>query len=348
MSTRLRRSATSAILLLSVLPLGAKTAPTAPRYTVVDLGAGPGSSPTCVSAEGHVSGRYFAAGERRAFLWQDGVFTDIDALGGVAQASAVDSFGVVVGYAVDGEGVQRAVRVEDGILTDLGMLQGGEAANANDLNDLGWIVGMSQRRFGNDVWQRAALWRDGEIVDLGTFGGEYAEANAVNAAGQVVGWAWYPLPDRRQRAFLWSEGDGLLDLGSLGGGTSTALDLNDHGAVVGSSSTADPDQPYHPFLWTAAGGMVDLGAPPDSFQAAATAINDSGQIVGFAVIIDEDLRIEPLLWSRGARYLLNGRLEPGSGWTVVEAEDINDRGEIAASARSLAGSYRAVLLVPVR
>jgi uncharacterized membrane protein len=36
---------------------------------------------------------------------------------------------------------------------------------------------------------RAALWKDGDITDLGTFGGNNSCAGAINNRGQVVGGA---------------------------------------------------------------------------------------------------------------------------------------------------------------
>ena len=43
---------------------------------------------------------------------------------------------------------------------------------------------------------------------------------------------------------------------------------------------------------------------------------------------------------------LNDLIDPGSGWTIVEANGITNRGEIVGTARSAAGATRAVLLRP--
>ncbi|CAG0978341.1 hypothetical protein PHYC_01626 [Phycisphaerales bacterium] len=319
----------------------------APRFAVADLGTTQGSSPTGISDAGHVSGLYFAAdGQRRGFLWDDGVVSDIGTLGDIAQALAVNDSGVVVGYSVDTQGRQRAVRVAGGVMSDLGVLHGGVHASANGINDLGWIAGMSQRRIGNDTFQRAALWRDGSVIDLGTFGGEYSEANAVNNAGQVVGWAWYPLPTRRPHAFLWSDSTGMIDLGTLGGYTSFAADINDLGAVVGSSNVLPANGASHAFMWTARDGMIDLGTVPGADESSAAAINNRGQVVGYSFLPIE-CRFEPFLWENGELQPLNELIDPDSGWNVVSVGDINDRGEIAAIARQGQQPYHAVVLVPI-
>ena len=334
----------TASLCVAALQAQQSAADRAVRYDVVDLGLSPGSSPTGLSKTGHVTGHYFATGGlRRGFLWDGAVLSDIGTLGGIAQSSAVSGFGVVVGYSVDLQNRQRAIRVQNGVMTDLGTLHGGTHAAANDVNDAGWIVGMSERRQGNQTWQRAALWRNGTVQDLGTFGGEYSEAIAVNGVGQVVGWAWYPPPNRLMRAFVWSQGSGMLDLGTLGGSTSVALDVNDLGAVVGSANVASGAS--HAFVWTPQGGMMDLGVPAGTDESFARAINNVGQIIG-SCFLPIECRVEPLLWDHGVLHRLNDLIDPASGWTIVEASDIEDTGVIAATARQ-GGAYRPVLLVPL-
>ncbi|HZN41082.1 MAG TPA: hypothetical protein VFD82_19905 [Planctomycetota bacterium] len=345
--SRFHAASTLALASLCVAALPAqqtlRIADLAVRYDVVDLGLSPGSNPTGLSNSGHLTGLYFATGgQRRAFLFGGGLLSDIGTLGGIAQSSAVSDLGVVVGYSVDLQNRQRAIRVQNGVMTDLGTLHNGTHAAANDVNNAGWIVGMSERRQGNETWQRAALWRNGTVQDLGTFGGEYSEAKAVNEAGQVVGWAWYPPPNRLMRAFVWSSGAGMVDLGTLGGSTSVALDVNDLGVVVGSANVAGGAS--HAFVWTSQGGMMDLGVPAGTDESFAVAINNAGQILG-SCFLPLECRVEPLLWEKGVLYRLNDLIDPASGWTIVEAADIDDSGVIAATARQ-GGAYLPVLLVP--
>jgi probable HAF family extracellular repeat protein len=84
----------------------------------------------------------------------------------------------------------------------------------------------------------AVLWRDGEIIDLGTLGGTISQAHAINDRGQVVGSSATGFQDR---PFLWEDGrmtdlTAFVDpaLGATGGG---AFRINERGQVLGMVST---------------------------------------------------------------------------------------------------------------
>ena len=116
----------------------------------------------------------------------------------------------------------------------------------------------------------AVLWKDGEIVNLGTIEGGYeSNAFAVNDRGQVAGVFLNTIPDSfspfglQVRAFLWQNGV-MEDLGTLGGPEASAYFMNERGQVAGTSfinSIPNPDTgipTLDPFLW-ADGKMIDLG-----------------------------------------------------------------------------------------
>jgi hypothetical protein len=84
--------------------------------------------------------------------------------------------------------------------------------------------------------------------------------------------------------------------------------------------------------------------PAGTDESFARAINNVGQILG-SCFLQLECRVEPLLWEHGVLHRLNDLIDPASGWTIVEAADIDDNGVIAATARQ-SGAYRPVLLVP--
>src|SRR5262245_60053990 len=105
-----------------------------------------------------------------------GQMLDLGTLGGGgSEAFGINDLGQVVGQSETGRGHRelhafvwtRGAR--DGVkgnreMKDLGTL-GGDASQANDINDLGEIVGLSETPDGE---VHAALWSDGAIIDLGT------------------------------------------------------------------------------------------------------------------------------------------------------------------------------------
>jgi probable HAF family extracellular repeat protein len=115
-----------------------------------------------------------------------------------------------------------------------------------------------------------------------------------------------------------------------------ARDINIRGQVVGVSST-------HAFR-TAPNRPINR-ATDDLGPGEARAINDWGWAVGRWQVGN---RPTGATLSDGARsYDLNGLIEPGMGWTLSDARDINNRGQIIAEAEHPDRGRRGVLLDPV-
>src|SRR5436309_13109347 len=68
----------------------------------------------------------------------------------------------------------HAFRWQDGVLTDLGTLPGGDRSQAISINARGWIAGGSKTGefdpLTGGLQFHGVLWKDGEIIDLGTLG----------------------------------------------------------------------------------------------------------------------------------------------------------------------------------
>src|SRR5437660_1060354 len=77
----------------------------------------------------------------------------------------------------------------------------GECYNsgANDINANGVVTGISQDGAINPITGLlefdTVVWKDGQIINLGTFGGNWSYANATNNRGQVAGFALNTTPD---------------------------------------------------------------------------------------------------------------------------------------------------------
>ena len=173
----------------------------------------------------------------RAFLWDDGVVTDLGTLGGaMSRALSINESGEVVGSAETADNQTHAFLWRDGVMTDLGTF-GGSFSGANDINDARQVVGEAETADGE---RHAFLWENGEMIDLGKPpDASSSGANAINSSGEVVGYSSY-IGQEPSRAFLWRDGE-MIDLNSLlpadcGWVLDDARAINDAGQIVGTGS----------------------------------------------------------------------------------------------------------------
>ena len=72
--------------------------------------------------------------------------------------------------------------------------------------------------------------------------------------------------------------------------------------------------------------MKDLGVLPGRTLSIAWDINNADQVVGFSE--GEGVVPHPFLYSGGVMRDLNTLIPPNSGWELLEALEINDKGHI--------------------
>lgn len=97
--------------------------------------------------------------------------------------------------------------------------------------------------------------------------------------------------------------------------------------------------------------MVDIGTLPGYQNSVATAINNSSLVVGYAWLPateGEPFRRAFLYDARdGVLTDLNDLLPEGSAWSLVDALDINDAGQIVGRGL-IRGEMHGFLLTPVQ
>jgi probable HAF family extracellular repeat protein len=257
-----------------------------------------------------------------------------------------------------GSNVTHSFAWQDGVVADLGSLGGADfCSDPLWVNDRGEIVGASEDGQIDPVFgfhrARAVLWRDGEIIDLGSLGGGEVLASSINNHGQIVGFSTNTIPDPycffgtvQVRVFLWQHGQ-MQDLGTLGGNCATTgpIDvagnpINDKGQIVGGSTTSSIPNPitgippWDPFLWEEGTGMIDLGTLGGVY-GGAQGINNRGQVIGQSSIAADpgacngfpdngNDNCHPFLWDHGTLIDLNTSSMGGNPNYVAAIDDAGD------------------------
>jgi probable HAF family extracellular repeat protein len=135
----------------------------------------------------------------------------------------------------------------------------------------------------------------------------------------------------------------MQDLGTLGGTRSSAFEGNLSGQIAGGSTMSTSGSFFHAFLWER-GKMIDLKTLVES-ESLARAINAYAQVVGHSTI-KGNKATHAFIWEAGKMMDLNKLIPDNSGWKLIIAHDINDKGQIVGEG-IFNGETRAFLLNPV-
>ena len=304
-------------------------------------------------------------------VWQGATMTDMGTFFGGYDtwAIAVNSRGEIAGLAYNtipdpdsmfGYGYQlRAFYWNKGAVQDLGTLGTGNDAAAGLINERGQIVGVSYTSStpnaicadnssgfftvttGSFLWDR----KDG-MKDIGSLGGTCTLANDLNNQGQIVGGSSLP-GDAQFHPFVWNAATGITDLLNPSDSSTFGVALGEtaQGDVVGEVCDAVA---CYAVVWRKRSGHWErTNLNPATQNAFGISINASEQVVG-NIVYSYDPPITAGFVSEHGRPLvdLNTLVPPDSGLQLVEAEQINDRGEIAADGKDANGTSHAVVLIP--
>ncbi len=245
--------------------------------------------------------------------------------------------GIIVGTtSVNGQSRPAAWRISTGSAI-LENLPGAQYCPGLSVNDAGWIVGSC------DSPNRSALWpRLDPPIDLGSLGNQHGSEGAtdINALGEIVGRS--DNAQRVPRPYLWRDGH-MIDIGvDAPNQRGLAYSINDRSEVVGYESDA--------FRWHD-GQMTKLPRFRSCF-CTAKAINNLGLIVG-EENMDDRCRNgyeHAVAWEDSGQgyieYDLNDLIPRHADVTLVEADSVNDAGQIAAFGEYDEGRERGFLVTP--
>lgn len=319
MTTRLRPALGAGLLAVALALPAAPALAGPPRrpagWEAVELGTlgGQRTLPAAVDDHGRVVGRsQVADGRWHAFLWADGVMTDLTPGAQDAAATDVSNAGHVSGWVHPAPGEAADAFVwRDGVTTVLA-----EDAYGLVVTERGQVGGSVARA---ETWsENPFVWAAGTRTDLAPppFPGAWPNASLVdlNGRGQVLGLGEYE--DDTDLAYVWTAGtftelraDGLVLRG---------VDLDERGRVAGSVHLGGGLR--EAALWRD-GAIVRLGVLPGTTMSRALALNDDGVVVGVSGTAPDQAGTG-FVWHRGAMQAVTA-----AGWSV--ASDVNERGQVA-------------------
>lgn len=325
-------------------------------YQITDLGTlGSGhSSAVDVNNQTQIVGRSNPATRHignGAFLWTNGKMSDISIAGYTnSRPIRINDLGQVIieaygkngKYAItyyiwqngsksevkspDGNSITPcAINKKDQIVGRLGTFKGksgfimekgkirtlsafeGMQAMPQDINDKGQII--IHRR--TSTYVRSFVLYKGQQTELIADGFRYNFALRINNKGEIIG-VILKNDTSSEKAVLWRDGKTIL-LGSLRGkgGWLRAYDINNKGQVVGNSEIKEL-RPYNQY--------------------------DTEPMFPYVN--------HPFIWENGRMQDLNKLIPRNSGWTLDNANAINDKGQIVGSGVH-DGQNRAYLLTPI-
>ena len=311
-----------------------------PEYVVTELTDEDATqAPSKMNNLGDIVGRKAPNGKGapRATLWSKvrstakhlGVFSG----GDYSSATGINDAGEIVGVSNTGITILPFIWTENGGLRRVPLLSGDNSGKAISINKYGHVVGDSSGPGGSKafLWTRKTGPRTLSVLP----GGNHSTAHDLNDFDEVAG---VSASSDGEHAVLWTSSGSVQDLGTLPGDSSSeALAINNAGDVVGSSKGPSGRRA---FVWTKSSGMVELGILPGATSSRAMDINDSGVVVGSS-------GERAFVWQKELGMLdLNGASSTALGILLVQANAINNKGEILAEGNMMHGTTQHQICSP--
>lgn len=256
-----------------------------------------------------------------------------------SEAAGINDKGQIVGESSDSSGtIVGAFLYSNGQMTQITPIGGGSPVAINNYGQVAWTPNSGINDAGQIVSSATQVNTAGQVVataptplTAGTL-----VPYAINNAGQMAG-IYVPVGDPRgQDAAILSHGQ-IIDLSAMLGAASNissdAYAINQKGDVLlGANGMA---QGWQYYLYQPATNQFTNINAVGGIAFFPNALNDQDQAVG-----------EGFLFSNGTTKSLLSLIPANSGWTQLNAYDINDPGQIVGSG-TYNGQSVAFLMTPV-
>jgi uncharacterized membrane protein len=275
----------------------------------------------------------------------------------------INNAGAVIGTTEDHH---LATWTEKDGLHEIELPEGFTTTDTPAINRVGEIVGTLTRE--GSARPYAFKYSGGKLTVLSD---DPSKAAAIADSGDIAG-------ENANQLVLWRQGR-LVPLGGCCGGT--VRGMNQRGQIVGQVN--DKEGHYSAFLWD--GHKISSIVPPEGTMSSVVAINEAGRALvqsympndvflwhngNFAKVkLAPDVADQPLafnncdvivgefgasseyyhgfVWDeKNGQRDLNALIDANSGWTLEQAFDINDRGEIVGIGDHAHDEDAGFLLVP--
>ena len=228
-----------------------------------------------------IVGEFRNGNNTEAFLWQNGIFTNLNTLLGASwsKAEGINDSGVVVGTRGIGGSNSKAYLYDTGNNSIVDVYPEAYISFGHAINEDGHMVGRAYELPQGFLY-------DGNLHDLPTLGGNATDPTDINDIGLIVGASKTTQED--WHAFV-QDANGIHDINDAGASYSKAWGINNQNVVVGQANFGNGSEAFirepgkqmerlMPKIQTL-GGWTELWKALD--------INDQGQICGTGVIHGE-------------------------------------------------------------